>query len=533
LTNDAALQLSAFTLEAWVKPVGAGITTTSGSGGITAVPIITKGRSEADAPANINVNYLLGIDVNKKLIADFEQGSGTNRPVVGITSIPNNVWTHVAATYDPVSAVWKLYINGVLDLTKDLGSNITPANTSIQPAAIATAFTSTGVANGYFDGNIDEARIWNVVRTDAEILNNYKQELTSGTGLVARYGLNEGSGTTAANSISATSNGTLVNNPQWSDGFTIGNSDLTPPTVLTINRQSPATNPTSATSVTYRVTFSEKVTGVNIADFAATRVLGSVSGTVSTVTSITEATYDVTVSSTTGEGDLRLDLNPTGTGITDLAGNAINGGFTSGQTYTIQAASSVNQSLTFNGSNNYVSFGIADSSTGTQSLNLTTFTLEAWVKKEGTGIAATSGSGGITAYPVITKGMAEADAPSNLNMNYFLGVDQNGRLTADFEQSSGTNRPVVGATPIPDSVWTHVAVTYEPVSAVWKLYINGVLDNTKDLGSNIIPVSTSIQHAGIASALNSKGVPFGYFAGKIDEVRIWNIARTGTDILNS
>jgi len=122
----------------------------------------------------------------------------------------------------------------------------------------------------------------------------------------------------------------------------VGNSDLTAPAVISSNRQSPTTATTSATSVTYRVTFSEKVTGVDTTDFAVTTVTGAVTGSVASngVSPVGTAgdTYDVTVSSITGEGTLRLDLNPTGTGIKDAAGNAISGGYTGGQTYTIQAA---------------------------------------------------------------------------------------------------------------------------------------------------------------------------------------------------
>ena len=66
LTNDTTLHLNSFTLEAWIKAGGTGTTTSTGSGGITAVPIITKGRGESDAPANLNMNYFLGIDANKK-----------------------------------------------------------------------------------------------------------------------------------------------------------------------------------------------------------------------------------------------------------------------------------------------------------------------------------------------------------------------------------------------------------------------------------------------------------------------------------
>src|SRR5215213_5653991 len=165
LTNDTTLHLNSFTLEAWIKPVGMGMVANSGSGGITAVPIITKGRSESDAPANVNMNYFLGIDANKMLVADFEEGTGPNHPVVSTITITDNVWTHVAVTYEPVSAVWKLYVNGNLNVTKDLGSNKVPASVSIQPAAIASALNSTNAAAGFFNGMIDEVRIWNVVRS--------------------------------------------------------------------------------------------------------------------------------------------------------------------------------------------------------------------------------------------------------------------------------------------------------------------------------------------------------------------------------
>ncbi|WP_114778196.1 InlB B-repeat-containing protein [Botryobacter ruber] len=115
-------------------------------------------------------------------------------------------------------------------------------------------------------------------------------------------------------------------------------TDQTPPYVVSISRLSPTTSTTSATSVVFRVAFSEGVVGVGTADFTATRVSGTVSGSVSGVTS-GSSTYDVTVSSITGEGELRLDLKASGTGIADAAGNAISGGYTSGQSYLIQASS--------------------------------------------------------------------------------------------------------------------------------------------------------------------------------------------------
>ncbi|MGZ6345819.1 MAG: hypothetical protein ACXWOW_10945, partial [Candidatus Limnocylindrales bacterium] len=76
------------------------------------------------------------------------------------------------------------------------------------------------------------------------------------------------------------------------------------------------------------------------------------------------------------------------------------------------------KALQFNGSSQYVTFGAAPS------LGLTTFTLEAWVKRTGAGVATTTGTGGITnAIPLITKGRGEGETPANVNANYFLGID--------------------------------------------------------------------------------------------------------------
>src|SRR5215210_8781274 len=65
VTFGAAPGLGAtqFTLETWFKRTGAGIGTGTGSGGIaSAIPLISKGRAEAETPANLNMNYFLGVD---------------------------------------------------------------------------------------------------------------------------------------------------------------------------------------------------------------------------------------------------------------------------------------------------------------------------------------------------------------------------------------------------------------------------------------------------------------------------------------
>ena len=213
------LNASTYTLELWFNRTGAGAGTSTGTGGIaSAIPLLTKGRAEAETPANLNMDWFLGIDATTgQLVADFEDNAtGANHPVTGTAVVSSNVWHHVAATYG--AGTWNLYLDGVLDKTLAVGA-FTPEATSIQHAALGTAMTSTGVAGGFFAGVVDEARVWNVVRTAAQISANKNLELTSGSGLIGRWGLNEASGTRAANSVSGGVAGTLVGAPPRVAGF--------------------------------------------------------------------------------------------------------------------------------------------------------------------------------------------------------------------------------------------------------------------------------------------------------------------------
>jgi len=111
--------------------------------------------------------------------------------------------------------------------------------------------------------------------------------------------------------------------------------DTQRPTVVSVNRQNPATAlPINNTSVIYRVVFSEAVAGIDPTDF--TKVL---TGTLTapapvTVNPVSATTYDVTVSSLSGDGTLRLDILNTAI-LTDTPGNTYNANFTTGQIYTI------------------------------------------------------------------------------------------------------------------------------------------------------------------------------------------------------
>ncbi|HKW14735.1 MAG TPA: LamG-like jellyroll fold domain-containing protein [Candidatus Krumholzibacteria bacterium] len=223
-----ALGATAFTLELWFYKTGLSSVTSTGSGGVSAVPLLTKGRSENDG-SNVDMNYFLGFrGTDNVLCADYEEGDGQaspglNHPVFGVTSIRNNTWYHAAATFD--GTTWTLYLNGKLEATLAVGAGRLPQSLSIQHAALATALNSTGVASGFFNGIVDEARIWNYARTQQQINDSMYSEITSDAGLLGRWGMNEADGITANNSVVTGPSGTLTNGPTWSTGSTFAFSN--------------------------------------------------------------------------------------------------------------------------------------------------------------------------------------------------------------------------------------------------------------------------------------------------------------------
>jgi MSHA biogenesis protein MshQ len=111
--------------------------------------------------------------------------------------------------------------------------------------------------------------------------------------------------------------------------------DTTPPTVSALARAS--LNPASGSTVTWTVTFSESVTGVDASDFA---LVGSgVSGAAITSVSGSGTTWSVNASTGSGSGSLALNLVDNDS-IVDGAGNRLGGtgsgnGNNAGEVYTI------------------------------------------------------------------------------------------------------------------------------------------------------------------------------------------------------
>ena len=223
LGTASDLRSATFTVELWVKRTGAGVGTSTGTGGVaSAIPLIAKGRAEAETAA-ADINYFLGIDSSTgNLVADFEEGQGgsnpsLNHPITGTKAITaDSVWHHVAATYD--GTTWHLYLDG-----SDAGSLVVgaPANAATNAlTSIGSARTTAGVAAGFFAGSIDEVRIWNSALSSAQIQASMDTEITTPqSGLLGVWNLNDGSGTSLADNSGNGLTGAAVGSPAWVAGF--------------------------------------------------------------------------------------------------------------------------------------------------------------------------------------------------------------------------------------------------------------------------------------------------------------------------
>ncbi|MCH7497345.1 MAG: hypothetical protein IH971_05795, partial [Candidatus Marinimicrobia bacterium] len=122
----------------------------------------------------------------------------------GIASDPETttigVWTHVAGTYDGISV--KLYINGNL-------VNEVPYTDNIGSSDVGF-YISGLILRERFNGLIDEVRLWNSTRSEAEIQAKMNTTLVGNeTGLAGYWPLNEGR---TVESVSATIDSTDNNN---------------------------------------------------------------------------------------------------------------------------------------------------------------------------------------------------------------------------------------------------------------------------------------------------------------------------------
>ena len=137
------------------------------------------------------------------------------------------------------------------------------------------------------------------------------------------------------------------------------------------------------------------------------------------------------------------------------------------------------------------------------------FSISCWVNPQ-----SNSAHGGIIGF----RNNIDADF-------YLLHLQNTNNIEARFTNSLGINFDIVAINGLDFNQWQHLAFTFD--GSYIRLYKNGnILDSTYATG-NINNSSESFK----LGALDYQGSGF-YLQGKLDEIRLWNIALTENEIYN-
>jgi hypothetical protein len=165
--NNYALNTD-FSLETWVKPEN-----------ITGTHTIFSKRILGDT----NEGYDLSLLSNGRIRFSWFT-SGADGFIESNNSISTNRWYHLAITFDGTN--YALYIDGInLGTVSGIQNapDATVANAECLLGAIDPANGTSAFAANYFNGRIDELRIWNTALTPAQIRQMMNQEIENNTAI--------------------------------------------------------------------------------------------------------------------------------------------------------------------------------------------------------------------------------------------------------------------------------------------------------------------------------------------------------------
>ncbi|MDB5267267.1 MAG: C-terminal target protein [Hymenobacter sp.] len=456
-----------YTLEAWIKPNAMGIMGIMGWGNWGSTNQVNALRL---SPTGI-INYWWGPDLTVT------------------TPDLSGHWHHVAATFDGTTRT--IYLDGVAVGSDTPGGHAVPSPGNLRIGC--TNGPNPGGGYEYFNGSIDEVRIWSVARSAADIKAAYtNQPAVPQAGLVAAYDFDAGT-VAGANTTQTTLFDRTTN---YQDG-TLNNFALT------------SGNTTSNYVESYaRVVPLATVSSVTTSGFTA-------SWTAPAVGTVNGYVFEHSLSATfaTGVTTLPLAAGATSQAVSGLLPNRNyyyrlradktsligTGAYASGPVRTLSALTPPGNALAFDGNDDYVAVSAAPK---LDNLGKGSLTLESWVY--------TTNLPGVNS--IIRKGG-----------DYNLVLLQGGLLYAEvWPGGMGTPaRPYATATAaIPQNRWTHVAATWDGTAL--RLYVNGVAALLTQ-GSSPVATSEGLQIG--RSAVFSQP-----FAGRIDEVRIYNAALTAAQV---
>jgi len=163
----------------------------------------------------LNCSYLYG---NNRCF--FEQQTGDyHKAYSSVGSFSANVWQHIVVTGTGTASTIKFYINGV-DQTATPDSDFAWEGAGAGDDDFRIAFGY----DKFWDGQIDEVRVYNRALSAGEVARLYKLSQptvakgTSSTGLVGYWPFEEGTGTKVGDHSGNDNTMTFNNNPTWKEG---------------------------------------------------------------------------------------------------------------------------------------------------------------------------------------------------------------------------------------------------------------------------------------------------------------------------
>lgn len=103
------------------------------------------------------------------------------------SNLTTGIWYHLAATWDGTKEGMRLYVNGdSVGARTDIG-NITSTGITNPAGSLKLGQWSESATTRYFNGSMDEVRIWSTTRTQAQIRANMYNIVSAATGLEGYY----------------------------------------------------------------------------------------------------------------------------------------------------------------------------------------------------------------------------------------------------------------------------------------------------------------------------------------------------------